>query len=321
MWPEILCPEDGSPVARALDVMTCAGGHQWTVHLGIPRMISRDHRYADAFGLQWKVYRRTQLDSHTGTTISLDRARRCLGDECWTMLHRPGRADVLEVGCGAGRFTEVLLSTGAFVTSVDLSSAVEANQDNFPQDGRHRVVQADLLRLPFAPGQYDVVFCLGVIQHTPSPEETIEKLYAQVKPGGWLVIDHYTYNLSHFTKTAPLFRMVLRRLPAEDGLRWTERLVKVFFPLHRAARKHRFAQALLSRVSPLSTFYHVFPFGDDLQRQWSLLDTHDALTDWYKHFRTRGQIRRVLEGLGASEIGCAYGGNGVEARCRRPPGR
>jgi 2-polyprenyl-3-methyl-5-hydroxy-6-metoxy-1,4-benzoquinol methylase len=72
--------------------------------------------------------------------------------------------------------TEVLLSTGAFVTSVDLSSAVEANQENFPQDERHRIIQADVLRLPFPQGQYDTVFCLGVIQHTPRPEETLEKL-------------------------------------------------------------------------------------------------------------------------------------------------
>ena len=319
MWPDVRCPEDGLPLARAQDGTTCERGHHWSAQHGIPRMISRDVHYADAFGLQWRVYRRTQLDSHTGTTISLDRARRCLGDACWTMLHSARRTDVLEVGCGAGRFTEVLLATGAFVTSVDLSSAVEANQDNFPQDGHHRILQADVLRLPFGPAQYDVVFCLGVIQHTPRPEATIEKLYAQVKPGGWLVIDHYTYNLSHFTKTAPLFRMILRRLPAADGLRWTERLVTIFFPLHRAVRRHRFAQALLSRVSPLSTFYHVFRLDDDLQRQWSLLDTHDALTDWYKHFRTQAQIRRALEGLGAAEIWCAYGGNGVEARCRRPP--
>ena len=47
--------------------------------------------------------------------------------------------------------------------------------------------------------------------------------------------------------------------------------------------------------------------------------THDSLTDWYKHFRTKGQIERTLESLGAVAIWCGYGGNGVEARCGRPP--
>ena len=102
------------------------------------------------------------------------------------------------------------------------------------------------------------------------------------------------------------------------GLKWTERLVEIFLPLHRAVRSHRIAQALLSRVSPVSSTYQAFPLDDELHRQWSLLDTHDALTDWYKHFRTKGQIRRLLESLDAADIWCEYGGNGVEARCRRP---
>ena len=49
-----------------------------------------------------------------------------------------------------------------------------------------------------------------------------------------------------------------------------------------------------------------------------MVDTHDSLTDWYKHFRTQGQIRRSLERLGLREIWCQYGGNGVEARGKRP---
>ena len=247
-------------------------------------MVPELDNYAAAFGLQWNVYRKTQLDSYTKVPTSFDRSRRCIGEPCWEMLHRPQRTDVLEVGCGAGRFTEVMLAAGACVTSVDFSSAVDANQENFPQSEKHRILQADALKLPFADQQYDVVFCLGVIQHTPSPEETIRKLYAQVKPGGWLVIDHYTYKLSYYTKTSPLFRQVLRRLSPEQGLKWTERLTKFFFPLHRAARKIYIAQALVSRISPVISYYHAYPLPDNLQREWSFLDTHDSLTDWYKHF-------------------------------------
>ena len=317
-WPPVVCPEDGAPLAESGDRLSCRQGHAWSIQSGIPRMVTGALRDVGAFGLQWKVYRRTQLDSHTRMPISLERARRCIGQDGWAAMHRPGRFDVLEVGCGAGRFTEVLLATGACVTSVDLSAAVDANRENFPQDARHRILQADILRLPFEPGRYDLVFCLGMIQHTRDPEEAIASAYTQVKPGGWLVIDHYTWSLSHFTKTAPLVRAVLRRLPPEQGLRWTERIVKVFFPLHRAARHHHAAQALLSRISPVLSYYHALPLEDDFQYQWALLDTHDSLTDWYKHFRSRSAIRRTLARLGATGIWAEYGGNGVEARCRKP---
>jgi hypothetical protein len=67
------------------------------------------------------------------------------------------------------------------------------------------------------------------------------------------------------------------------------------------------------------THYATYPELDDrLQREWALLDTHDSLTDHFKHFRTRRQIERQLHTLGLEQIWCEYGGNGVEARGRRP---
>jgi 2-polyprenyl-3-methyl-5-hydroxy-6-metoxy-1,4-benzoquinol methylase len=317
-WPEVVCPFDRGRLEVYQGTMVCEFGHRWGTDRGIPRMVPGGKTYADAFGLQWRTYRTTQLDSRSRTTLSRDRARRCLGEECWKLLHSTRRVDVLEVGCGAGRFTEVLLSTGAYVTSIDLSDAVDANQENFPHHARHRILQADVGDLPFRPRQYDVVFCLGVVQHTPSPERTIEKLYEQVKSGGSLVIDHYTYSLSEFTKAAPLVRMVLCRVSPGTGLRWSNRLVNWFLPLHRAVRHHPFAQAVLSRVSPVLSYYHALPIDEGLQREWALLDTHDALTDRFKHFRTRRQISTCLTTLGAETIWCEHGGNGVEARCRRP---
>jgi len=242
--------------------------------------------------------------------------RRCFGEDAWNAL---AGKQVLEAGCGAGRFTEVLLKQGANVTSIDLSEAVEANQQNFPQSGQHRVAQADILRLPFEPRQFDVVFCLGVIQHTPSPERAIAALYAQVRAGGLLVIDHYAFTLSWYTKTAPVFRAVLRRMPPSAGLRATDAIVNLFLPLHQLARRSRLAQSLVSRLSPVVCYYQALPeLDDETQRQWALLDTHDSLTDWYKHFRTAGQLHGHLRSLGASQIHCVDRGSNVEARAVRP---
>jgi 2-polyprenyl-3-methyl-5-hydroxy-6-metoxy-1,4-benzoquinol methylase len=289
--------------------------HEFAVLDEIPRFVSGS-TYADAFGAQWRKYRRTQLDSYSGTTITRDRVQRCFGDELWNSLRN---TQILECGCGAGRFTEVLLDRQASVTSVDLSDAVEANARNFPVSTRHRIAQASILSLPFEPRQFGVVFCLGVIQHTPCPEETISCLYEQVKPGGWLVIDHYTWNLSYFTKTAPLFRMLLKRMRPSASLRITEMLVDTFLPIHKTVGTACFGQKLLSRLSPVAAYYREHPqLRDDLQREWALLDTHDSLTDWYKWFRSLKQIRSVLECLGLEQIYCTYAGNGVEARGVRP---
>jgi 2-polyprenyl-3-methyl-5-hydroxy-6-metoxy-1,4-benzoquinol methylase len=316
-WPECYCPIHRKPLTDYADSLVCQEQCFYPRKNGIARFVP-DESYTAAFGLQWKKYRRTQLDSYTGLPLSRDRLRHCIGEDLWSTLPE---MQVLEAGCGAGRFTELLLEIGACVTSVDLSVAVDANQENCPQSSNHRVLQADILRLPFQPRQFDVVLCLGVIQHTPNPETTIAALFEQVKPGGWLVFDHYTYTLSHFTKIAPLFRAVLRRLHPDKGMKFTERLVDALLPLHRAVRHCHPAQMLLSRFSPLLCYYHAHPgLNDALQRDWAYLDTHDSLTDWYKHFRTRRQIRGTLEELGLCEIWCESPGNGnVEARGRRRP--
>jgi SAM-dependent methyltransferase len=313
-WPAWTCPDDGLPLAAEGDELSCSSGHRFPIVAGIPRFVPAT-TYADHFGEQWKRYRLTQLDSYTGVSISRDRLRRCFGETLWNNLE--GR-DVLECGCGAGRFTEVLLDQGARVTSIDLSDAVEANLENFPAGPSHRIAQADIVKLPFEKQRFDVVACIGVIQHTPSPELTIQRLYEHVKPGGQLVIDHYTYEVGWYTKTAPLFRAVLKRLPTDVSMQFTERLVNVALPLHKRVSGSRL-RSVIFRLSPVLTHYETYPqLNDELQRQWALLDTHDSLTDYFKHFRTRGQVRRLLEGMGLENIWCEYGGNGVEARGRRP---
>lgn len=312
--PEWVCPDHRRPLEPRHERLVCPSDHSWPVRGGIARFVP-DGSYASAFGTQWKRYPRTQLDSHSGLPISEERLRRCIGEQLWAELRE---LDVLEVGCGAGRFTEPLLYTEARVTSVDLSEAVEVNAANFPTSPQHRVAQADAQRLPFVPGQFDVVLCLGVVQHTPDTEKTLAALAEHVRPGGHLVVDHYVRTWRWYTRTAPLVRQVLKRLPPEKGLVATELLVDVFRPLHQRVRGTA-GRVLLNRVSPVTVYDDVYPqLGENLLREWALLDTHDMLTDWYKHRRSVEEVRGALERLGLVEIWVAPGGNGVEARARRP---
>ena len=93
----------------AAEELSCTDGHRYRNRLGIPRLLKSETNYADAFGEQWKQFRTTQLDSYSKTSISKNRLYRCLGDEIVQKLQEQDRVEVLEAGCGAGRFTEVLL--------------------------------------------------------------------------------------------------------------------------------------------------------------------------------------------------------------------
>ena len=313
-WPEYVSPETGSPLNSSPTHLTSDDGSTFPIVNGIPSFVP-DETYAGHFGWQWNRFPKTQLDSHTKVPISEDRIRLAFGDDLWASLK--GR-HVLECGCGAGRFSEVLLNQGAMLTSVDLSSAVEANASNCPISGTHRIAKADIMRLPFQPRQYDVVMCLGVVQHTPNPEATLAALYTQVRPGGYLVIDHYTHEW-RWTSTKPIVRAYLKRQKPADTLKIVERMVDAWLPWHRRFKGFYPAWFLLCRFSPITTYYHMFPqFTETQQREWALLDTHDSLTDFYKHLRTREEIQKAMEDLGMEDVHTLYAGNGVEGRGKRP---
>ena len=314
-WPAWQCPEHQDLLEETPTALLCSHAHKFPIVNGVPRFVSGSN-YADHFGAQWNRFRRTQLDSHTGVPITRERLRRCLGEELWNTLS--GKV-VLECGCGAGRFTEVLLDLGARVTSIDLSSAVDANADQFPPGATHRIAQADIGKLPFQARSFDVVICLGVIQHTPNPEFTIQKLYDQVAPGGVLVIDHYALTLSWYTKTAPLFRIFMKRMKPEPALRFTEFLVDTCLPVQKAVRNVAGVRSVVHRLLPVMSYYSMYPqLSERDQREWALLDTHDSLTDEFKHSRNKQKITEILTSLGARDISCEYGGIGVEARARKP---
>lgn len=281
---------------------------------GIPRFVSSGS-YASLFGDQWKEYKKTQLDSFSGSPITANRLNRCLGE----LKNNLAGKYVLEAGCGAGRFTEILLQKGAMLVSSDMSSAVEVNIENFPLSENHTVIQADINDMPYEDETFDVVVCLGVIQHTPDPEQTIKSLYQLVKKRGSLVIDHYTFTRSSLFRLAPLYRMNLRKKSAEITIPATRKLVQKYLPLHKKFAGNKIMNVLLNRISPVITYYDAFPqLNDQQQEEWALLDTHDSLTDWNKHFRNKKQIIDTLQQLGATEIWCEYGGNGVEANCKKP---
>jgi SAM-dependent methyltransferase len=307
-------PRTGATLRQEGDVLRSAAGECVPMVRGIPRFVHSEG-YAEAFGLQWNAHAQTQLDSHTGARLSQIRLERCTG----MPLDQLAGLRVLEAGCGAGRFTELLVRAGACVHAIDMSVAVDANRRNIGEQPNYVVAQADIRAMPFSPGTFDMVLCIGVLQHTPSPEGSIAALWRMLAPGGLLVIDHYTWSLSRLTKLGPLYRMILKRLPAARAKRITDALVDMFFPLHWAVRRVRPLQMLLSRVSPCLAYCHVHPeLTREQHEDWCRLDTYDELTDYYKRLRTAAQIRRSLAALGATEIRAMRRGNVVEATCRKP---
>lgn len=325
----MICARHGAPLKITLatsegeaDSICCGDGCSFPILGGIPRFVDSEH-YASSFGLQWKTFRRTQLDSCNGTTISRDRLTRLLGGDLGVLKGK----NVLEAGCGAGRFTEIMLQAGANVFACDISSAVEANFENcrpLQQGANYFVCQADLRKIPVAPEQFDVVVCVGVIQHTPDPEETMAALCGYVKPGGMLVIDHYTHGYPT-TRARAALRKLLLQVPAESALEFCQEMVELYWPVHEFSWQNRndptigaLRQSLLE-LSPIVDYHEAYPTLRDELKSWALLDTHDTLTDRFKHLRSAEEIGETLAAHGMIDLDIVPGGNGIEARGWKKP--
>lgn len=313
------CPEHGHLLTGRNEAFKCPEGCSYPVVNDILRFVPQNN-YAASFGLQWNEYRTTQLDSHTGLTISHDRLKRLLGGSFDVLK---GKA-VLEAGCGAGRFTEIMLQHGANVFAVDISTAVDANYRNCSGHPNYFVCQADILRLPVQTEGFDIVVCIGVIQHTPDPEKTMAALCSYVKPGGLLVMDHYSKEYDHNPSRWWLRSFLLRR-SVVFRMAFCRSLVNLLWPVHRVLWRLRGlrgswrVRGWFLRFSPVVDYHEAYlELGPRDLYQWAVLDTHDTLTDVYKHLRGKEEIEEHLKRCGMVDVEVSYGGNGVEARARKP---
>ena len=126
-----------------------------------------------------------------------------------------GRA-VLDVGCGGGLLAEAMHRRGARVTGIDAGeTAVAAALRHAAESGadvRYERTTAEELA-ERAPGRFDVVTCLELLEHVPDPASLVAACAALARPGG-----HVFFSTIHRTPKAWLLAVVgveyvLRLLP------------------------------------------------------------------------------------------------------------
>jgi SAM-dependent methyltransferase len=276
---------------------------------GVPRFVSSDH-YAGTFGMQWNIHRLAQLDSHTG--LPLTRHRYELATR-W-----PGNLageTVLEAGCGAGRFTEILATTGAEILSFDLSSAVDANFANNGHNANVQIFQGDIFDIPVREQSMDKVLCLGVIQHTPDPEAAFRSLARYVRPGGQIVIDCYASRLRSMLSWKYLLRPITARMDKGRLYRMIAKLAPPMVPVSIFLRRI-FGNAG-PRLLPIVQ-YDDLGLPPELNREWAIMDTFDMLSPVHDHPQSAQTIKRWFQEAGLVDIAVEYGMNGIVARGHRP---
>ncbi|MGO9645094.1 MAG: class I SAM-dependent methyltransferase [Candidatus Bathyarchaeia archaeon] len=255
--------------------------------------------YVENFGKQWTRFRDTQLDSRSQTNLSLNMLEGLLGGSI-EMLE--GKT-VLEVGAGAGRFTEYLVKYADLVVSFDLSDAIFVNAAL--GSSNLVAVQADLWNLPKMKMKFDVVYCRGVLQHTPDTMHSLRMIYQFVKPGGQVFFDIYGLGVlgklrfpSYFWR--PIIQHVFTYESYSDFLdKHAERMLDWHWKIK--PQLPGFCKYLIDYLVPvydLQEKKHLSPLSRAQFVEWGKLDTLDGMFAKYDNPVRYSDVLRVLKQIG-----------------------
>ena len=243
--------------------------------------------YHENFGFQWNKFNKLQLDSYNGSNESEERFFTQNNLKPEDLKNK----NVLEVGAGCGRFTEILLKYGANVIAVDYSSAIHANYENHSQDTNSEnliCIQADVFDMPLKKNLFDIVLCYGVIQHTGRNEDCLNTLCEYLNSNGILLIDIYSNSIRHYNPWVYMIRPFFSRIKNyESQMNFVQKFVDLVFPLqlkiltllHNKTNLLKYLRYFINR-SPNSVYgINLFLDGKisiEHAKEWSVMDTFDG---------------------------------------------
>lgn len=205
---------------------------------------------------------------------------------------------VLDAGCGGGRYSYLSARSGAQVTAVDISRAVEKTSQLCSTFNNIDIIQASITQLPLKTGQFDRIYSIGVLHHTPNTESAFQALVPYLKPGGVIAIWVYPKWSATRETMNNFWRSITTRLPHPV----VHAASVLSAPLGGAReRMYRSKSRLLARVA-WQTEKLLPGFSNHPDRRQRICDTFDWLTPQYQWHHTPEEVRGWFEAAGLVNI-------------------
>lgn len=208
-------------------------------------------------------YRRQNPGWQPATEIYADCVRRRLGHN----------SRILDLGCGRGGLVEQLDHSLSLVVGIDPDlQSLREHRLSLPR------AQAISSRLPFAGGQFDVVFASWLLEHLPHPDADLLEIARVLRPGGSFVFitpnkRHPLAYLNRFLgRLGKLQRWLVSRLYGRKG--------EDTFPTYYRANEPKTLADLSDRCGLFLHKLHAIPDPTYLAFTPALLGTAQRLDSW-----------------------------------------
>lgn len=127
----------------------------------------------------------------------------------------PG-STLLDVGCGAGLFSEALAKQRAIVTAIDMSEGALKVASEHAHANQLKITYTRCTAEDFAqqhPQQFDVITCMEMLEHVPDPSAIIQACADAATPGATLFFSTINRSWQAYLKAIIGAEYVLRLLP------------------------------------------------------------------------------------------------------------
>jgi SAM-dependent methyltransferase len=303
---QLVNPSTKEPLQKTNEGYKDESGHVFPESGGVLRLVTEGN-YTDNFGFQWNKFQKTQIDRDNKNLQQS--TERFFAETGWDKEDLTGM-NVLEVGSGAGRFSQVFLDkTKGNLYSVDYSDAVSANYRNNGHHGdRFHLFQASVYEMPFPDNIFDKVFCFGVLQHTPDFKRSVQSLIAKARPGGEVIVDFYAVK-GWWTKIQAkyIFRPFTRRMNHPRLLSRIERNAGWLIKLSSFFDKIGIGK-IVNRFLPVCSIKGTLPRHLSKQelREWVILDTFDMFSPEHDHPQKISTVKKWFEEFGMTVTWADY---------------
>ncbi len=253
-------------------------------------ILDKDDNYSENFGKQWRDYRDIQIDSLNDFDISF----KYLSDILFNDLDLIKNKNILELGCGAGRFTEHLIKKCNLCFSVDMSQAIFHNVSKNSKN--LFLIKSDFKKL-VVKKKFDIVLCRGVLQHTPKPNEYLLKLFEFVSNDGYVIFDFYKKpKLYYFNLKYMFWRPLIKNLIKYEVFEsFLQKNIKRLLFVKRLIKKIFFLDIVSDNLIPIWDYKGKLELNNNDLEKWAILDTLDGLYAKYDYPYSYGKIKKIIE--------------------------
>lgn len=254
-----------------------------------------DHKTVAGFGDEWERFDQSGMSDQERKEIF----DWYFGIFPWEQL--PPKAAGADIGCGSGRWAQVVAPRVDQLHCVDPSSAIDVARRNLRGQSNVSFHSAGVDDLPFADGTLDFAYSLGVLHHIPDTQAAMAACVRKLKPGApFLVYLYYAFdNRPGWFRSLWRASDAVRRLIAVQphGLRyWLSQIIAfgIYWPLARgAAVGERFGFAVSNW--PLSAYR-------DRSYYTMRTDALDRFGTRLEQRFTRAEIEAMMKAVGLESI-------------------